>query len=103
MIRYVSSSIGQSSEFQIHRLGVRVPPDVLGDLMDIDAHVLKYPKSVRITFLAMMYRYYNRLLELSEEYPTYVDTSDGWRVMIHAGCKDGFTLGGWIDAIWNSL
>jgi hypothetical protein len=65
--------------------------------------VFKYPKPIRLAYLAEFLRHYDYFKDAAKRYPLQVDISP-WRITICQWNKaDGSTLDGWIDALWESL
>jgi hypothetical protein len=71
-------------------------------LKRIHEHVREYPVSIRISFLQCMLVYYAQLSQKQKQYPTVL-TQQGWQAVFVIGDSFGFTLDGWIDALWDSL
>lgn len=68
----------------------------------INKHVFRFETSARIRLLAMLLEYEDRFRVLCRKYPVEI-TGDDFRAVLHAGSKDGFTIDGWIEALWASL
>lgn len=65
-------------------------------------HVFKFETSARIKLLAVLLEYEERFLVLSRKYPVEIN-GDDFRAVVYHHDKDGFTVEGWIDALWESL
>jgi hypothetical protein len=71
-------------------------------LKRIAEHVSEYPVSIRIAFLCVMLRHYEQLNIKQRQYPTQL-AHEGWQAVFVIGDSFGFTLDGWINALWESL
>lgn len=69
-------------------------------LLPIQKHVLKYPVSIRIQFLAVFLANRQQLEQLVKEYPTQI-VIGGYSAVIDS--FSDFTFDGWVGAIWSSL
>ena len=49
-----------------------------------------------------MLSHYDRLNKMQREYPTQLEHK-GWSCVFVIGDSQGFTLDGWINALWESL
>lgn len=69
-------------------------------------HVLRYPVSARIELLTHLLSCYEQVDKDSRQYPleiSHFGPDKGWRAVIFHHGSDGFSIDGWINALWASL
>lgn len=77
-------------------------PLAQAEVKPIFKHVQQFETSARIKLLAVLLEYEERFLVLSRKYPVEI-TGDDYRAVVYHHDNDGFTVEGWIEALWESL